>query len=109
MLPSMANRTTRTRRTLPRVERVRRGWVFRDADGRGWWVDDTIPVRGTYRVVPAGHAAATCRIFTPMLGTRDIARRTYQILGDDDRDVSATTLSRQLRAATAEPAAARTY
>jgi hypothetical protein len=109
MLPSMANRATRTRRTLPRVERVRRGWVFRDPDGRGWWVDDTITVRGTYRVVPAGHSAATCRVFTPMIGARDIARRTYRILGDDDRDVSATTLSRQLRAATAEVETARTY
>jgi hypothetical protein len=109
MLSSMANRATTTRRSLPRVERVRRGWVFRDSDGRGWWVDDTVTVRNTYRVVPAGHAAATCRIFTPMIGARDTARRTYQIRGDEDREVTVTTLSHQLRAATVEPRAARSY
>jgi hypothetical protein len=98
----MANARAESRRTLARIERVRRGWVFRDVDGRGWWVDDTVVVNSTYRIVPAGHPSATCRIFTPMVGARDGTRRVYGFQADESHAVSVAAVTRQLRAASCD-------
>jgi AraC family transcriptional regulator len=96
MLPPMAKAAiARSRRTLPRIERVRRGWVFRDSSGRGWWLDDTVAASGAYRVVPAGHPSAHCRVFTPMVGARDSARRVYHFRVGEDHTVALRTVAAQ--------------
>jgi hypothetical protein len=102
----MANAATpKSRRTLPRIERVRRGWVFRDPDGRGWWVDDTVAMNGAHRVVPTGHPSAHCRVFTPMVGARDTARVVYRFRAGDEHGVSLLAVATQNAAAMADPAA----
>ena len=97
MLPDMATvpTTSQRRRALPRVERVRRGWVFRDADGTGWWLDDTVVAAGTHRVVVPGDPSAHCRVFTPMVAARSTARRIYRFNPDDDHGVSLTVVAAQ--------------
>jgi hypothetical protein len=100
MLPRMENAAiTRARRTLPRIERVRRGWVFRDPAGHGWWLDDTVTINGAHRVVPTGHESAQCRVFTPMIGARDTARRVYRFRAGDQHSLSLRAVSTQLAAA----------
>lgn len=100
MLPQMSNATTpKSRRTLPRIESVRRGWVFRDPDGRGWWLDDTVTINGAHRVVPTGHLSAQSRVFTPMVGARDSARRVYRFRAGEEHDVSLHAVATQLAAA----------
>lgn len=100
MFPPMANAAiTRSRRTLPRIERVRRGWVFRDSGGRGWWLDDTVAVNGAHRVVPTGLPSAQYRLFTPMVGARDTARRVYRFRAGEDHDVSLRAVATQHAAA----------
>jgi hypothetical protein len=102
MLPEMATVSTTSggRRTLPRIERVRRGWVFRDAQGAGWWVDDTVAATGAQRVVAAGDPGAQCRVFTPMVNPHSTARRVYRFEPGDDHEVSLATIAAQhLRAA----------
>jgi hypothetical protein len=104
MFPPMANATiTRSRRTLPRIERVRRGWVFRDPDGRGWWLDDTVAINGAHRVVPTGDLSAQCRVFTPMVGARDTARRVYRFPAGEEHGVSLQAVAAQHTAAITDP------
>jgi hypothetical protein len=104
MLPPMANAAvTRSRRTLPRIEKVRRGWVFRDPEGHGWWLDDTVAVSGAHRVVPTGHPAAQCRVFTPMIGARDTPRRVYRFRTGEDHGVSLRTVVTQHATAMSDP------
>lgn len=104
MLRRMANATiTKSRRTLPQIERVRRGWVFRDPDGRGWWLDDTVAINGAHRVVPAGHPSAQCRVFTPMVGARNTARRVYRFTADEDHGVALRAVAAQHAAAIEDP------
>jgi hypothetical protein len=104
MLPRMSNTTTpRSRRTVPRIERVRRGWVFRDPGGRGWWLDDTVTINGAHRVVPTGHPSAQCRVFTPMVGARDTARRVYRFPAGAEHGVSLRTVAAQHAAAINDP------
>jgi hypothetical protein len=105
MLPHMASATiTRPERTLPQIERVRRGWVFRDAGGHGWWLDDTVVANGAHRVVPTGHPSAQCRVFTPMVGARDTARRVYRFVVDEDHHVSVRAVAVQHEKAVDDPA-----
>lgn len=100
MLPRMSNATSpRSRRTLPRIGRVRRGWVYRDPDGRGWWLDDTVTVNGAHRVVPTGHPSAQNRVFTPMVAARETARRVYSFRIGEERGVSLPAVATQLAAA----------
>jgi hypothetical protein len=100
MLPLMANAAiSRSRRTLPQIERVRRGWVFRDIGGRGWWLDDTVAVNGAHRVVPSGDPSAQCRVFTPMVGARDTARRVYRFRAGEDHALSLHSVATQHTAA----------
>jgi hypothetical protein len=100
MLPVMDHAAiTKSRRALPRIERVRRGWVFRDPDGRGWWLDDTVAINGAHRVVPTGHSSAQYRVFTPMVGARDSARRVYRFRADEDHAVSLRAVATQQAAA----------
>jgi hypothetical protein len=87
--------TTGSRRTLPRIERVRRGWVFRDVAGRGWWLDDAVAASGAHRVVPAGDPSAQYRVFTPMVGARDTARRVYRFRADDGHRISLRVVAEQ--------------
>jgi hypothetical protein len=104
LLPQMAATTTRSGcGTLPQIGRVRRGWLFRDLDGSGWWLDDTVVANGAHRVVPAGDPSASCRVFTPMVGARGRARRVYYFLADDDHSVSLAKVARQLAGAVDEP------
>jgi hypothetical protein len=94
-----------TTRALPQIGRVRRGWLFRDATGGGWWVDDTVIASGAHRVVPIGQPSAHYRVFTPMVGARDGGRRVYQFVDGDDHRVSLATIELQLaRAAADRPA-----
>jgi hypothetical protein len=96
MLSRMSNTTTpRSRPPLSRIERVRRGWVFRDPDGRGWWLDDTVTINGAHRVVPTGHPSAQCRVFTPMVGARDTARRVYRFAAGEDHGVALRVVAAQ--------------
>ena len=97
MLPEMvtAPTTSGRRRTLARIERVRRGLIFRDAHGAGWWVDDTIAATGAQRVVAAGDPRAHCRVFTPMINPHSTARRLYRFEPGDDHDVSVETVAAQ--------------
>jgi hypothetical protein len=83
---------------------VRRGWVFRDLDGHGWWLDDTIIANGAHRVVATGHPSAQYRVFTPMVGARGTARRVYQFLAGDDHRVALSTVEHQHRNAADDPA-----
>jgi hypothetical protein len=82
---------------------VRRGWLFRDADGSGWWLDDTIVANGAHRVVPAGDPSAQCRVFTPMIGARGTPRRVYRFADDDDHRVALTTVARHYVHAVDDP------
>lgn len=96
MLPLMGNAVSRrTSRAVPRLERLRRGWVFRDAPGRGWWLDDTVAMNGAHRVVPAGHPSAQFRVFTPMVGARSTARRIYPFAIGEDRGLSLQAVAAQ--------------
>jgi hypothetical protein len=100
MLPRMSDATSPTsRRTFPRIERVRRGWVYRDPDGRGWWLDDTVTINGAHRVVPTGHPSAQNRVFTPMVGARDTARRVYRFRAGEEHGLSLRAVATQLAAA----------
>jgi hypothetical protein len=96
--------TTNAESTPPQIGRVRRGWLFRDRRGCGWWLDDTVVANGAHRVVPVGHPSAQCRVFTPMVGARDSGRRVYRFAGDDDHRVSVHTVELQLASAVADPA-----
>ena len=96
--------TTSARRTPPQIGRVRRGWLFRDTIGGGWWIDDTVVANGAHRVVAIGHPSAQCRVFTPMVGARDSGRRVYRFARDDDHRVSLHTIELQLARAAADPA-----
>jgi hypothetical protein len=95
--------TKGTRRTLPQIGRVRRGWLFRDRRGCGWWVDDTIFTNGAHRVVPVGHLSAQCRVFTPMVGAREAGRRVYRFAENDEHGVSLHLVDLQLASAVADP------
>jgi hypothetical protein len=98
MFPSMATTpitSGRRRRTLPQIGRVRRGWVFRDDCGAGWWLDDTVVAAGTHRVVVPGDPSAHCRVFTPMVGARCTARRIYRFDPTDDHSVLLAVVTTQ--------------
>jgi hypothetical protein len=82
---------------------VRRGWLFRDGRGSGWWLDDTIVTHGAHRVVPTGHPSAQCRVFTPMVGARDVGRRVYRFADGDDHSLSVRAVERQLARADDDP------
>ena len=100
----MTNATTiRSRRSLPQIERLRRGWVFRDAGGRGWWLDDTVVANRTHRVVPTGHPSGHCRVFTPMIGARDTARRVYRFRMDEDHRLAVSAVAMQHARAVDDP------
>jgi hypothetical protein len=82
---------------------VRRGWIFRDSAGRGWWLDDAVASSGAHRVVPPGDPSAQCRVFTPMVGARDTARRVYRFRDDDDHGLSVRAVAAQHVAASEDP------
>jgi hypothetical protein len=95
--------TTESRSNVPRIQRLRRGWVVRDDEGRGWWFHDTVVVAGVHWVVPAGHRSAQCRVFAPMVSAHRIARRVYRFGPGESRDVSLGAIERQLAAAISDP------
>jgi hypothetical protein len=97
-------RITRPSRSGARLERLRRGWVFRDAGGRGWWLDDTVAANGAHRVVPAGHPSAQFRVFTPMVGARGTARRIHEFGIGEDHAVALRAVAAQHARATSDPA-----
>ena len=82
---------------------MRRGWLFRDTTGSGWWGDDTVLKNGAHQVVPVGDRSAQYRVFTPMVGARESGRRLYRFSDDDDHDISLPTVARQLAGAAADP------
>jgi hypothetical protein len=100
-----ATDTKGTRRTLLQIGRVRRGWLFRDRLGCGWWLDDSIVTNGAHRVVPVGHPSAQCRVFTPMVGAREAGRRVYRFAETDEHGVSLHSVDLQLARSVADPPA----
>ncbi len=101
MVPTIEN--TDAGRALPQIGRVRRGWMFRDRRGCGWWFDDTVVTNGAHRVVPIGDPAAQCRVFTPVVGARDAGRRIYRFVADDDHRVSLGAVELHLSRASPDP------
>ena len=95
--------TTSAGRTPPQIGRVRRGWLYRDTIGSGWWVDDTVLKNGAHQVVQVGDRSAQYRVFTPMVGAREAGRQLYRFSDDDDHGVSLRTVARQLAEAAADP------
>ena len=84
---------------------MRRGWLFRDRHGCGWWLDDTVVTNGAHRVMPIGAPAAQCRVFTPIVAARGANRRIYWFAPEDDHRVSLHAVEQQLAQAADDPPA----